>query len=75
MNNTSDDNVDPEKIFQLNEKKRFKVLDIDLDTRKIALSLKSAEKAAEKTEKTEKAEKPVAKKKPASKPKTTKIDK
>ena len=35
-----DDNVDPEKIFQLNEKKEFKVLDIDTENRKIALSLK-----------------------------------
>jgi small subunit ribosomal protein S1 len=36
-----DDTVDPEKIFQLNEKKEFKVLDIDTDNRKIALSLKT----------------------------------
>ncbi len=36
------DGVDPEKIFQLNEKKTFKVLDIDTDSRKIALSLKGA---------------------------------
>lgn len=35
-----DDNVDPEKVFQLNEKKQFKVLDIDTEARKIALSLK-----------------------------------
>jgi small subunit ribosomal protein S1 len=34
--------VDPEKIFQLNEKKTFKVIDIDTDSRKIALSLKGA---------------------------------
>jgi small subunit ribosomal protein S1 len=34
--------ADPEKIFQLNEKKRFKVLDIDTEARKIALSLKDA---------------------------------
>ncbi len=37
-----DDSVDPEKIFQLNEKKQFKVLDIDTDARKISLSLKGA---------------------------------
>ncbi len=37
-----DEAVDPEKIFQLNEKKQFKVLDIDSEARKIALSLKSA---------------------------------
>ena len=36
------ENVDPEKLFQLNEKKQFKVLDIDPETRKIALSLKGA---------------------------------
>lgn len=34
--------VDPEKLFQLHETKRFKVLDIDTETRKIALSLKDA---------------------------------
>lgn len=37
---SDDDSVDPEKIFQLNEKKKFKVIDIDLEGRKIALSLK-----------------------------------
>lgn len=37
-----DDSVDPEKIFQLNEKKEFKVLDIDTEARKISLSLKGA---------------------------------
>ena len=37
-----DENIDPEKIFQLNEKKKFKVLDIDTEARKIALSLKEA---------------------------------
>jgi small subunit ribosomal protein S1 len=39
---SDDENVDPEKIFQLNEKKQFKVLEIDTEARKIALSLKSA---------------------------------
>lgn len=39
---SDDEAVDPEKIFQLNEKKQFKVLDIDTEARKIALSLKSA---------------------------------
>src|SRR5581483_1287820 len=38
----NEDNVDPEKVFQLNEKKQFKVLDIDTEARKIALSLKDA---------------------------------
>lgn len=37
---SSDDRSDPEKIFQLNEKKQFRVIDIDPDARKIALSLK-----------------------------------
>jgi small subunit ribosomal protein S1 len=39
---SSDEGVDPEKIFKLNEKKQFKVLDIDTEARKIALSLKDA---------------------------------
>lgn len=39
---SNDDSVDPEKIFQLNEKKQFKVLEIDTEARKIALSLKDA---------------------------------
>ncbi|MGH7234218.1 MAG: 30S ribosomal protein S1 [Candidatus Saccharimonadales bacterium] len=37
---SDDDSVDPEKLFVLNEKKQFKVLDIDTENRKIALSLK-----------------------------------
>jgi small subunit ribosomal protein S1 len=49
MSDKNDDNVDPEKIFQLNEKKSFKVLDIDLDTRKIALSLKDTKPKAKKS--------------------------
>lgn len=39
---SNDEGADPEKIFQLNEKKQFKVLDIDTEARKIALSLKDA---------------------------------
>lgn len=39
---SDDEDVDPEKLFQLNEKKEFKVLDIDTENRKIALSLKEA---------------------------------
>ena len=31
--------VDPEKIFTLNERKDFKVLDIDKENRKISLSI------------------------------------
>lgn len=37
---SKDDSADPEKVFQLNEKKKFKVLDIDTEGRKIALTLK-----------------------------------
>ncbi len=39
---SAEEGIDPEKIFQLNEKKKFKVLDIDAEGRKIALSLKDA---------------------------------
>lgn len=39
---SDDEAIDPQQIFKLNEKKRFKVLDIDIDARKIALSLKNA---------------------------------
>ena len=39
---SDEEGIDPEKIFQLNENKRFKVLDIDTEGRKIALSLKDA---------------------------------
>lgn len=48
---SDDEAVDPEKLFQLNEKKQFKVLDIDTENRKIALSLKSAKKSSAKTTK------------------------
>lgn len=41
---SSDDSADPEKIFHLNEKKKFKVIDVDTEARKIALSLKEAKK-------------------------------
>jgi small subunit ribosomal protein S1 len=37
---SDNETVDPEKLFRLNEKKKFKVLDIDNESRKIALSLK-----------------------------------
>lgn len=43
---SDDEAVDPEKLFQLNEKKQFKVLDIDTESRKIALSLKEAKAKA-----------------------------
>jgi small subunit ribosomal protein S1 len=34
------DGIDPEKIFKLNEKKTFKILEIQKENRKISLSLK-----------------------------------
>lgn len=37
---SDDESIDPEKLFKLNEKKKFKVLEIDTENRKIALSLK-----------------------------------
>ncbi|MEX1995592.1 MAG: S1 RNA-binding domain-containing protein [Candidatus Saccharimonadales bacterium] len=40
---SDDESIDPESLFKLNEKKKFKVLDIDTDNRKIALSLKDVE--------------------------------
>ncbi len=47
---SDDESVDPEKLFVLNEKKQFKVLDVDTENRKIALSLKQT--VAKKTKKT-----------------------
>lgn len=32
--------ADPEKVFKLNERKTFKVLEVDKENRKISLSLK-----------------------------------
>lgn len=48
---SDDETVDPEKLFQLNEKKQFKVLDIDNESRKIALSLKEAKATKAKAKK------------------------
>ena len=46
------DKVDPEQLFQLNERKKFKVLDIDQEARKIGLSLKdTAEEGKKKQDK------------------------
>jgi ribosomal protein S1 len=36
--------VDPEKVFTLNERKNFVVLDIDKENRKISLSLADKKK-------------------------------
>ncbi len=41
---SNDDSVDPETLFQLNEKKEFKVLDVDIEAHKIGLSLKESKK-------------------------------
>jgi small subunit ribosomal protein S1 len=48
---SDDEAVDPEKLFRLNEKKQFKVLDIDSESRKIALSLKEAKATKAKVKK------------------------
>lgn len=45
---SDDESIDPEKLFKLNEKKEFKVLEVDTDNRKIALSLKDLKKSAKK---------------------------
>jgi len=42
LSNGDDETVDPEKLFKLNEKKDFKILEIDKEGRKIALSLKDS---------------------------------
>jgi len=39
---SDDESIDPEKLFQLNETKKFKIIDVDTDARKIALSLKDS---------------------------------
>jgi small subunit ribosomal protein S1 len=59
---SDDETVDPEKLFQLNEKKQFKVLDIDTENRKIALSLKDAKSSKPKAAKEPKEVKAEAKK-------------
>lgn len=41
---SNDDSIDPEKLFQLNENKKFTVIDVDTENRKIALSLKDSKK-------------------------------
>ena len=43
-----DSEGDPEKVFTLNERKTFTVLEIDKDNRKISLSLKKQSKASKK---------------------------
>ncbi|HET8991816.1 MAG TPA: S1 RNA-binding domain-containing protein [Candidatus Saccharimonadales bacterium] len=54
---SDDEDIDPEKLFQLNEKKQFKVLDIDTENRKIALSLKETKaKSTTKAKKTTKSD-------------------
>lgn len=50
---SDDEGVDPETLFQLNEKKEFKLIDIDTENRKIALSLKKSVVKKKKADKTE----------------------
>ena len=44
LSSSDDETVDPEKLFKLNEKKEFKILEVDREGRKIALSLKDKKK-------------------------------
>lgn len=55
MGSDDADAVNPEEVFKLNEKKQFKVLDIDTEARKIALSLKDAKSKSPKASKSAKA--------------------
>ena len=41
---SDEEGIDPEKIFKLNEKKQFTIIDIDTEARRIGLSLKKAKK-------------------------------
>lgn len=45
---SDNETADPEQLFQLNEKKQFKVIDVDTENRKIALSLKENKKDSKK---------------------------
>ena len=44
MSELGGDGTDPEKIFTLNQRKEFVILDIDKDSRKISLSLPGVKK-------------------------------
>ena len=44
MSELGGDGTDPEKVFTLNERKSFTVLDIDKESRKISLTLGEAKK-------------------------------
>ena len=44
MSELGGDGTDPEKVFTLNERKEFTVLDIDKENRKISLSLGKSKK-------------------------------
>ena len=46
---SDDESIDPEELFKLNETKQFKVIDIDTENRKIALSLKDVKPAKAKS--------------------------
>ena len=71
---SDDETVDPEKLFQLNEQKQFKVLDVDTENRKIALSLKDAKSTGKPKAKAKTAE-PKAEPKTKPKAKTAKTAK
>lgn len=64
---SDDEAVDPEQLFKLNETKKFKVLEIDTENRKIALSLKSIEAGSKKAKSEAKSE---PKTEPEAKPET-----
>ena len=48
---SDNEGLDPEEVFKLNEKKQFRILDIDSTNRKVALSLKSSTKKIDKSSK------------------------
>jgi small subunit ribosomal protein S1 len=66
---SDDESIDPEQLFQLNEIKDFKVLDVDTENRKIALSLKDAGASVKTAKKNAKSEDSKLAKKTADKSK------
>ncbi|MEX2006784.1 MAG: S1 RNA-binding domain-containing protein [Candidatus Saccharimonadales bacterium] len=71
---SDDESIDPEEIFKLNERKKFKVIDIDTENRKIALSLKDVVPKAKAKSKAKAEPKPKAKVQTKDKPKLAKND-
>lgn len=41
---SNEDTTDPEKVFKVGETKQFKIIDVDIEAKKIALSLKDSKK-------------------------------